>query len=602
MVEKTTMTSSEISQSLQEIATLLELKGENAFKVRAYQNAARLLETLEIPLSQFVADAQAGKIKGIGEALQEKIATLYHTGSLPYLQELRDEFPPGLLELFQVPGLGGKKIKMLYDSLHISSISDLKEACEQGKLSGLKGFGEKTEQNILAGIHRLSTYAGKFLYPDAYLEAQAIGEILQQSGLVLQLEIAGSLRRKKEIVGDIDLLVTSKKPKEVMNLFVSLPQVASSVAHGETKSSVVLKSGINADLRVVSEQEFPAALLYFTGSKEHNTLVRGIAKNKGYKLNEYGLFRGEHALKMNSETEIYEELGLCFIPPEVRETQGELEFAEKAFSHNQNFPTFVQDSDLVGVLHTHTTYSDGKNTLRDLAQAVRAMGYQYLGVSDHSQSAAYAGGLKIDAIKRQHEEIDLLNEQLKPFYIFKGIESDILAEGALDYKDNVLETFDFVIASIHSSFSMTEQEMTKRIIRAVSHPATTILGHPTGRLLLERDGYAVDIPAVLDACHEHGVAVELNANPLRLDLDWRYLKRAKELGIAIPINPDAHSIDQVAHMSVGVGIARKGWLEKKNVLNTYTTAQLKQYFLDRKGKPQQQTEKKAATKSIQKVK
>lgn len=602
MQKKTTITSTEISQSLSEIATLLELKGENAFKVRAYQNAAHMLETLEIPLSQFVIDAQAGEIKGIGEALQEKIAILYNTGSLPYLQELRDEFPPGLLDLFQVPGLGGKKIKALYDALHVSSIANLKVACEQGKLSGLKGFGEKTEQNILAGINRLSTYAGKVLYPDAYREAQAIRELLLQSGLVLQLEIAGSLRRKKEVVGDIDLLVTSKKPKEVMKLFVSLPQVASLVAHGETKSSVVLKSGMNADLRVVSEQEFPAALLYFTGSKEHNTLVRGIAKDKGYKLNEYGLFQGERALKINSETDIYNELGLCFIPPEAREAQGELESAAKAFSSNQNLPSFVEDHDLVGVLHAHTTYSDGKNTLRDLAQAVLGMGFQYLGVSDHSQSAAYAGGLKLDVIKRQHDEINLLNEELKPFHIFKGIESDILADGALDYNDNVLETFDFVIASIHSRFGMTEQEMTKRIIRAVSHPATTILGHPTGRLLLERDGYSVDILAVLDACHKHGVAVELNANPLRLDLDWRYLKQAKELGIAIPINPDAHSIDQVAHMSVGVGIARKGWLEKKNVLNTYTTAQLKQYFLDRKGKPQQQTEKKAATKSIQKVK
>ncbi len=576
------LTAKELALALEEIATLLELKGENPFKIRAYTAAARTLSALTMPLSDFIDAIAAHQVKGFGPAITEKVTILYQTGSLPYLEELRGGFPTEIRQLLQVPGLGAKKVKILFDELKIASIADLERACNENKVAALKGFGDKTQQKILQGITQFRNFSDQYLLIDARNVGLAVLERLQSSGLATKVELAGSLRRSKEVVRDIDLLAASKTPKKLMELFVSHPLVGSVTAHGETKSSIVLSNGIAADLRVVSDTEFPAALQYFSGSKEHNTIVRGIAKKKGLKLNEYGLFKGEKALRLSSEEELYHALGLAFIPPEARENQGEIELAQKLFSEGKSFPQLVSAGDIKGILHAHTTYSDGKNTLAELAVAVRDFGYEYLGVSDHSQSAAYAGGLRVEAIKRQHEEIDELNQKLAPFIIFKGIESDILADGSLDYLDSVLESFDFVIASVHSRFGMSEDEMTSRIIRAASNPFTTILGHMTGRLLLQREGYPLDVRAVLETCATHGVAVELNANPRRFDLDWRFLRLATELKIPIPINPDAHAIDQVPFVNLGVGIARKGWLTSAQVLNCRDARAMQEFFHARK--------------------
>ena len=566
------MNTQEIASVLSEVAVLLELRGENQFRVRAFQNAVRVLETTQKDAGAFVDEVKGGSVKGIGPALQEAIGTLYDTGELPLVDELKDGLPDGLFEILKVPGLGAKKVRKLYEALNIDSIESLKQACLNEEVSELKGFAKKTEQNILQGIEHIEKFSGQFLYSEAKAYADSLIEHLEDSGLTEEISIAGSLRRKKEIVKDVDILASSKKPKELMEAFVSYPLTNSVTSKGDTKSAIILDSGLSVDLRVVSKKEFPTALQHFTGSKEHNTELRSISKKKGYKLNEYGLFEGEKALPIKDEAAIYKKLGLKFTEPELRENTGELG------KDNKKLPELVTSKDIKGILHAHSTYSDGKNTLREMAEACIEQGYEYLGITDHSQSAAYAGGLKPDRIKKQHAEIDKLNKELAPFKILKGIESDILKDGALDYTDKVLNSFDFIIASVHSRFSLGKEEMTERIIKAVSNPHTSILGHLTGRLLLERDSYEIDLEAVLEACAENNVAVEINAAPKRLELDWRYHKRAKELGIKIPICPDAHSIDAISYTDYGVGVARKGWLEKEDVLNTLSLSEIEEYF------------------------
>ena len=572
------MNTKKIATTLEEIATLLELQGQNPFRIRAYRNASRIISNTKIGLENLIEEIQQGKIKGIGEHLSELILELYETGELVFLENLRSEFPEGLLKLLDIQGLGAKKVKILYEKLDITNIDELEDACQNDELAQLQGFGKKTQDNILSGIERLKKFSSRFLFSEAYTEALAIIEYLKDLNNIQKIEIAGSLRRCKETVKDIDIIASSRSAKKLMSTFVDYPQVERVTNHGETKSSIILKNALSVDLRVVSAKEFSAALMHFTGSKEHNTFLRKIAKSKNYKLNEYGLFKGEKAFDLKSEKDLHRKLGLSYIPPEVREDNGEIDYAQKLFEEKKEFPKLIELRDIKGILHAHSTYSDGVDTLEELAKAIKDMGYQYLGITDHSQSAAYAGGLKKENIKRQHAQIDRLNQELAPFKIFKGIESDILADGSLDYPDKILEKFDFIIASIHSRFSMTKKQMTKRIITAIENPYTNILGHCSGRLLLQRDAYELDTIAVLEAAAEHNVAVELNANPKRLDIDWRYLNKARELKIPIPINPDAHSIQGVYNTVFGVGVARKGWLTKKDVLNTKTTKQLEKYF------------------------
>lgn len=572
------MTATDIVDALEEVALLLELGGENHFKVRAYSNAARVVSYSPESLPDLVNKALAGEIKGIGPAIAEAVAELFHKGRYHYLEQLRDSFPKGVLEMLNIPGLGAKKVKTLYEELNIDSISKLEHACKKHQISELKGFGEKTEQNILAGIQRIHSFSGQFLYSEAIPQADALLKYLQQSKFCNTAFIAGSLRRGKEIVKDIDLLAVSKTPAKLMTHFINYPLADSVSSNGETKSSIILESGIAVDLRVVAEDEINSALLHFTGSKDHNTELRGIAQAQGYKLNEYGLHKGTKKIKTNSEEDIYKKLGLSFVPPELRESMGECAQAEKLFKTKKQFEKLLEVKDLKGILHTHSTYSDGKNSLEEMAVATKELGFEYLGITDHSQSAAYAGGLKSAEVLKQFKEIDKLNKKLAPFKILKGIESDILGDGSLDYPEEILKQFDFVIASIHSRFKMTEEEMTKRIITAIENPYTTILGHSSGRLLLRREPYQIDIQKMLKAAAKNNVVVEINADPLRLDLDWRYHKKAIELGVKLAICPDAHSIAGLSHIKYGVAVARKGWVTKKNILNCLSLKELEEFL------------------------
>jgi DNA polymerase (family 10) len=558
----------EIAKVLSEIATLLELKGENRFRCLAYSNAARTIEGLKDDPAVLAAEGRLAEVKGIGAALEEKITELVNTGRMKYHEDLRSSFPDGLFEMLRLPGMGAKKIKAIYDTLGISTLGELEYACRENRLVDLPGFGLKSQQNILKGIENLKKYRARFLLSDALDESTKALKALGRHKAVKRCSLAGSIRRKKETVKDVDIVAGCDDSPAVMEYFTSLPGVADVTAKGDTKSSVRLESGISVDLRTVSDDEYPYALHHFTGSAEHNTAMRGRARSAKFKMNEYGLFHGEELVPCADEEAIFAALGLQFIPPELREDQGEIEAAEKG-----RLPDLVEESDIRGVLHVHSDYSDGSATIRELAVACAKMGYEYLGLCDHSRSAAYAGGLDAGAVKAQHSEIDQVNESLrgdpgmKGFRVLKGIESDILPDGSLDYEETVLESFDFIIASVHSRFNMSEKEMTDRIVKAMSDRHVSILGHPTGRLLLAREAYPVNMRAVIEAAAEFGVAIELNASPHRLDIDWRDCRHAKSLGVKISINPDAHDVSHISDIRYGVGIARKGWLEAKDILN-----------------------------------
>lgn len=567
-----------VSGILEEIAVLLELKGENPFKIRAYSNAARAVETLEENIGDAIKDGALLEKKGIGKAIFEKIRELYNTGHLTYYEELKQELPSGLLEIIRIHGVGPKKAKVLYDSLGITTVGELEYACNENRLIDLHGFGKATQDKILKGIEYYKKGAGHFLISTALTEAVKLLDLLKGNKFVIRSSIAGSIRRRKEIIKDIDIVASVQSGYEVsvMDFFAGLPSVSSITAKGDTKTSVVLKSGINADLRLIADKEFPYALHYFTGSKEHNVSLRGRAKKMGIKMNEYGLFREEKFIPCRDESEIFSTLGLSYIPPELREDKGEIEAAEKGNIYG--LPELIATSDIKGLFHVHTTYSDSSMTIREAVNIAREIGYQYIGITDHSKSAHYAGGLTEEQVREQHQEIDVINKELQDFYIFKGIESDILPDGSLDYDERVLACFDFVIASIHSRFNMDESDMTNRIVTALSNPYTTMLGHPTGRLLLSREGYRIDMTKIIDCAAEMGKIIELNSHPFRLDLDWRYCRYAKDRGVKISINPDAHHAGDLANIVYGIGIARKGWLSSDDVINTKSLSEMKAFL------------------------
>jgi len=569
------MDKKEVARILDEIGTLLELKGENPFKCRAYHNASRTIAALTRDLNELIESDELKNIRGIGERLAVKIAELVRTGRLQYYDDLKQSLPPGLIEMLGIPGLGPKRIRLLYDKLQIKTVEQLKQAAEKGKLEKIKGFGEKIEENILRGIELLRKQVDKHLYPQAKEAAERIFGVINKQKSVIRAEIAGSLRRRKEVIGDIDILVSAKRtdaPK-LMEVFTSHPDVERVIAKGDTKSSVLLKSSINCDLRVVNDDEYPFALAYFTGSKEHNIEMRSLAKKFGWSLNEYGFSdlgaeqkrgKAKRIVRCREEEDIFTALGLRYIPPELRENMGEIDAARSG-----KIPTLIEDNDIRGTFHCHTTYSDGANTLEEMAEAAKALGWEYLGIADHSKIAAYAGGLSEEKVKQQSKEIDRLNARLKGFRIFKGTEVDILRDGSLDWSDRVLSMFEYVVASVHSIFNMPEVEMTKRIIKAIKNKYVTMLGHPTGRLLLEREGYPVNMVDVINAAADYGKVIEINSHPMRLDIDWRLCKYAKEKGVKISINPDAHNVDGLKDVFYGVGVARKGWLEKKDVVNAW---------------------------------
>ena len=571
------MDKEQVAAILDEIGTLYELQGENPFKCNAYHNAARTIQQMEGNLAEVIAAGKLGDVPGIGEGMREKITTLVTTGKLPYYEELRAKVPDGLFEMLRVQGLGPKKVKALYDQLGVDSLDKLKAACAEGSVAKLKGFGAKTQQKIVEGIEFLGQMGQRVRLDQALPLALDLIEGLRSCAGVHRIELCGSLRRRRETIKDIDILVSSKQAKTIMDCFVSLPGVVQVLGHGETKSSVIVSAGeghdhkvvMNADLRVVDDKEFPFALMYFTGSKEHNVALRGRAIEYGLKLNEYELAGEKRGVACKDEADIYRALDLDYIPPELREDTGEIDAAAE-----HRLPQLIEADDIQGTFHCHTNWSDGASTLEEMADAARRLGLKYLGLGDHSQSLTVANGLSPERVRQQQADIDALGKRLKGIKLFKGIECDILADGKLDYDDKTLASFDYVVASVHSHMNQTESEMTARIIKAISHPRVTMLGHATGRLLLRRDGYHVDLEAVLKAAAKHGTMVEINAHPMRLDLDWIHCKRAKALGVTLVINPDAHSTGDLGYVPYGVDVARRGWLEKADVFNTKTATQV----------------------------
>ena len=570
------MDKDQISQIFANMAVMLEIKGENPFKVRAYENAVRVLEGMK-DFEERVKSDTLTEVKGIGENLSKHIAELYNTDRMKEYEKLRKSIPEGLFEIMAIPGIGAKTVKFLYEKLEIKSIGALELTCKHGGLRKYPGYGQKTEEKILRGIAYLRRHIGQHLYSDALAAAMEIFRKIEKNKDVIRAELAGSLRRKKETIKDIDIVVSTKRPESVINFFTKMNEVEKVEAKGETKTTVVLSSGISADLRTVSDKEFPYALHHFTGSKEHNVAMRSRAQKMGYKMNEYGLYKisgkKDVLVRCENEGDIFSELKLDYIEPELRENMGEISAAEEG-----KLPKLLDPKEMKGVLHVHSDYSDGVSSIEEMAVAAKKMGYSYIGICDHSQSVTYAGGMSIESVKKQWKEINSLNKKLRGIKVLKGIECDILGDGALDYPEKMLNGFDFVIAAVHSRFSMSEDEMTRRIIKAVENPHVHILAHPTGRLLLTREHYKVNMHKVIDAAAENDVAIEINSNPHRLDLDWRLCPYAKSKGVKIAICPDAHSVENLEDIYYGIGIARKGWLTKEDILNTLTLKEIEGWF------------------------
>jgi DNA polymerase (family X) len=560
-----------VAEILLEIGVLLELKGENPFKTRAYQNAARTLEGLTEPLDKLVAEKRLGELKGFGEALQEKITTLVTTGRLPYYEDLKASTPPGLLEMLNLPGVGPKKVKVLNEKLGIETVEQLEAACKDGRVAALDGFGEKSQGKILEGIEFRRKYASRHHLSTALTVAEPILDNLRAHPEVIRCSTAGSLRRWRETIGDIDFLVSSKQPAAVIEFFTSQPGVLSVSARGDTKASVILEGGVQADLRVVSDVEYPFALAYFTGSKEHNIAMRQRAIQRGLRLNEYGLFKSKEetrdpALRVpcQSEEDIFRTLGLDY--------KGEFAAGEA-----HTLPRLVEWTDLKGSLHNHSNWSDGRATLEDIAAHMEGLGLQYWAITDHSKASYQANGLDAARLRKQIKEIAALNRRLEgegsDFRLLAGSEVDVLKAG-LDFENDLLAELEVVVASLHVPAS-DEAENTKRLIAAAMNPHVHILGHMTGRLLLEREPYKVDVKAVIDACAASGTWIELNCNPWRLDLDWRHWPYAKSKGVKCVINPDAHRHEHAGFLRIGAGVARKAWLTKDDVVNTRSLPELR---------------------------
>jgi len=573
------MDNKSVAKILSELAVMIELTGGNPFSARAHTNGARIVESLSEPVKSIVETGKLSEIKGIGKGLAEKITQLINTGTIDEYVHLKEKLPEGLFDILKLPGMGPKKVRAVYEKLEITSLGELEYACNENRLSDLDGFGEKSQKNILSGIQFLKVSRERHLFHEAKHAAQNLVEMILKFPHVQRVEIAGSIRRHKETIKDIDLIavVNNEHRKSTMEQFTSLAEVELVTGKGETKSSVRLASGFQADLRLVSENEFPFMLHHFTGSKEHNTAMRSRAKSYDLKMNEYGLYKNGDFLSCMDEKEIFKALDLEYIDPELRENLGEIEAASK-----DNLPQLVTPGDIKGILHVHTSYSDGTRSIEEMVAACIDFGYEYLGICDHSKSAFYANGLSEERIKKQHEEIDRLNDKYPDFKIFKGIESDILIDGSLDYPDNILEKFDLVVASVHSKLKMTEDEATKRLEKVMNNPYTTILGHPTGRLLLAREGFPVNMHYIIDLAKKNGIVIEINANPHRFDLDWRHGKYAKEKGVMIAVNPDAHNIEGIKDVDYGIGIARKGWLEKQDILNALGAAEIQLFFQNKK--------------------
>lgn len=566
-----------IADIFQQIGDILEIQDENRFKILAYHRAAQIIQNLPTDLEKtYKKDPKKIlEIRGIGKDLYLKIVEIIETGKCEMLNKLLKQIPKGVLEMLDLRGVGPKKVKMFYITLGLTTLNQLEKACRNGKIHILPGMGEKTEFAILKAIDDKKRFAERTLMPFALEEAEQIINHMKFNRKVKKIEYGGSLRRRKETVGDVDILIgaSKKDASEIMTHFVKYAHVENVLAQGKTKSSVVLNTGIQIDLRVIELNSYGAALHYFTGSKAHNVAIRDRAKKKGMKVNEYGVFKGEKQIAGKTEEEIFKAVGLPLIIPELRKNDGEIEAAEKA-----KLPISIELKDIKGDLHIHTNASDGTQDLETVVDSAYKDGYKYIAITDHSKTSAITNGLDSKRLLKQFKEIDKLNERYKDFTILKGSEVDILSDGKLDFPDEILAQMDIFPASVHSGFKASQAKMTDRIIKAMSNPHVKILGHPTGRLINRRDPYEVDMDAIIDAAKEYKVALELNAQPLRLDLKDVYLRQAKKKGVKIVIGTDSHHTSQKVYMKYGIYMARRGWLEKKDVLNTRTLKQLLDYW------------------------
>ena len=554
----------DIAAVFEEIADLLEIEQANPFRIRAYRNAARTVQGLGEEVRDLIQEGfDLDQLPGIGEALAEKIAEIVRTGKCQALEKLRQEGGKGLVELLHIPGLGPKRVAILYHELDVQTPQQLLRAIKDGRLHQLRGFGEKTEQNILDMLQVHAEQERRFKLAAAAQYAQSLVAYLREANEIEEIVIAGSYRRCKETVGDLDILVTTNQPKPVVERFTRYDEVKEVLSEGTTRSSIILRNGLQVDLRVVKPESFGAALHYFTGSKQHNIAIRRRGQQRGLKINEYGVFKDEQFIAGKTEASVYKAVGLPYIPPELRENSGEIEAAETG-----RLPSLVELDDLTGDLHVHTMATDGHNTIEEMARAAQQLGFTYIAITEHSKRLTVTHGLDEKRLLQQIEEIDCLNERLKGITVLKGIEVDILEDGSLDLPDPILAQLDLVIGAIHSKFHLSRAKQTTRILKAMDHPHFSMLAHPSGRLLEQREPYDVDMARIIHQASERGCYLELNAHPERLDLLDSHCRMAKEAGVLVSINSDAHTIADLANLKYGIGQARRGWLEKGDVLNT----------------------------------
>jgi len=563
---------SDIADVLERTADLLEIKGDNPFRVRAYRTAARTVKSLPRSAADLIADGEdLSDYPGIGKDLAQKIGQIAETGSFDLLEQLKEKIPEQLSRLMGISGLGAKRVGAIYQHLKVTDLEQLKEAVDSGRIRGLEGFGKKTEQNLREGIERLQRH--KATRTKLAVVAEIAGPLLDYLGGekgVVNISAAGSFRRRRETVGDLDILVTCRRGSHIMDRFTAYEDVRKVVSKGRTRCTVLLRSGLQVDVRVVRQASYGAALLYFTGSKEHNIAVRKIGVQKNFKLNEYGLFNGRKRVAGKSEAEVYKKIGLSYIEPELRENRGEVEAAQ-----DNNLPELVRPDHIKGDLHIHTKYTDGHNTIEEMARAAQNLGYSYIAITDHSQHVTVAGGLRPKELRKQLEEIDRINDKLDSVTILKGSEVDILADGGLDLPNEVLEELDLCVCAVHYKFNLPRQQQTERIIRAMDNRYFNILAHPTGRLINERPGYDVDTERIITAAAERGCLLELNAHPDRLDLNDIYCKMAKDMGVKVAVSTDSHQAAHLNYMRFGIGQARRGWLEPEDIANTRSIGRLK---------------------------
>jgi len=567
------MQNQDIANIFHEIADILEMQDENHFRIRSYRNAAIAIESLSEDLDDLYKKGALKDVSGVGVSIAEKIEELMKTGKCQFHQELLGKIPHGVVDIMRVPGMGPKHAMLVYKELGVNNINRLRRAAEAGKLENLPRFGKKLEEKILKGIEQLSASEGKFKLITAYSYAESIVRQLGRVKAVQKIELAGSVRRKKELVGDIDILIISDEAEKVMDAFVKIDGIKEVLVKGMTKSSAVLSCGLQVDVRVLKSDSFGAALYYLTGSEEHNVAVRDMAKHAGLKVNEYGIFRGDKNIASRTEEDIFKALGLSYIEPELRENTGEIQAAKK-----NELPDLLEEKDLKGDFHAHTNESDGKSTIQEMAEAAIAKGYGYLALTDHSKALTVAHGRDEKELLKHFERIDKVNKTLKDFRILKGVEVDIKSDGTLDLEDWFLKECDVVIAAVHSKFTLPKEEMTQRIVKAIHNKNVDIVAHLTGRLLKEREPYPVDVEQILKAAKEFSVAMELNSYPDRLDLNDAHCKLAKEIGVKIAVGTDSHSAAQLDNARWGVYTARRGWLEKADVLNTLPVEKILKIF------------------------